>query len=80
MEMTDEQRKALYISASRGAFTPSTRLVSILRPFGPRCPAQDFDYLSRVATHVEALQRAEAGVSEATETKRTLLRCVSTCA
>ena len=51
---------------------------SILRPFGPRCPAQDFDYLSRVATHVEALQRAEAGVSEATETKRTLLRCVST--
>ena len=40
----------------------------------------DFDYLSRVATHVEALQRAEAGVSEATETKRTLLRCVSTCA
>ncbi len=38
----------------------------------------DFDYLSRVATHVEALQRAEAGVSEATETKRTLLRCVST--
>ena len=38
----------------------------------------DFDYLSRVATHVEALQRAEAGVSEITETKRTLLRCVST--
>ena len=38
----------------------------------------DFDYLSRVATHVEALQRAESGVSEATETKRTLLRCVST--
>ena len=37
----------------------------------------DFDYLSRVATHVEALQRAESG-SEATEAKRTLLRCVST--
>ena len=36
----------------------------------------DFDYLSRVATHVEALQRAEAGVSD--EPKRTLLRCVST--
>ena len=36
----------------------------------------DFDYLSRVATHVEALQRAEAG--ESGEAKRTLLRCVST--
>lgn len=39
----------------------------------------DFDYLSRVATHVEALQRAEAGVSDITDGGHLRLRPVLTC-